>query len=178
MKIIIYFILSCFFFISISSDSVFAELSTSEKELLDKIIELESQEKFHTALGIVEDFLDENPDSFEAKTFKCGLLNNAESPVEEIKECLDDVASINPTHLRVMLSYGVLHFTMGEYEESRDIFKEIMKIYPYNKPAESRFYTISLLLEPDNDEYVEKLKELFAETNDLITLNNLIKHLN
>ncbi len=170
--------LSLFFFISISSDSVFAELSTSEKELLDKIIELESQEKFHTALGIVEDFLDENPDSFEAKTFKCGLLNNVESPVEEIKECLDDVASINPTHLRVMLSYGVLHFNMEEYEESRDIFKEIMKIYPYSKPAESRFYTISLLLEPDNDEYVEKLKELFAETNDLITLNNLIKHLN
>lgn len=177
MKIIIYFIFFILFFVSIHVDSIFAELATSEKELLDKIIELESEERFYTALRLVEDFRIANPDSFEAKIYRCGLLNNTEVPIDEIQKCLDEVSLVDPTNLMVMMNYGVLYYKMGEYEEARDKFKEIMEKYPYNKPAESRFYTLSLLLEPENDAYLVNLNELFEETNDLVTLNNLIKHL-
>jgi len=178
VKIILCFLLFLFFFVSIPVNSALAELPSSEKELLDEIIKLESEEKYHTALRLVDDFILEYPDSFEAKTYRCGLLNNAEYPIEDIEQCLDAVSLSNPTKLNTMMNYGVLYYKMSEYEKSRDIFNEILMIYPDNPRAKSLFYTISLITEPDNVEYVNELLELSTKTHDIQALNNVIKFLN
>lgn len=178
MKIILCFLLFFFFFISIPVNSALGELPSSEKELSEEIIKLESEGKYHTSLRLVDDFLLEHPDSFEAKTYRCGSLNNADYPIDEIKTCLDEVAPIDPKNLFTMMNYGVYYYKLEDYEKSRETFKEVLTIYPDNITANSLFYTISLIIEPDNVEYINELKKLSEKTHDIQALNNVIKFLN
>ena len=155
MKLIICLLFFFFFFLSIHIDSAFADIPNSEEELLQEIIKLESEDKYHTALRMVDDFILENQNSFKAETYRFGLMNNAEYPINEIQDCIDQVLSVDPKNLLNMMNQAVIYFKMEEYEKSRDKFKEVMNDDPTNKAVEARFYVVSLILDPENDAYFE-----------------------
>jgi len=175
MKLTYYFI--CIF-ILFPIINVFAQSNNNIDELFEQLEEMEKEKKYHSGLRLLDEIIKKFPDNYDAKSRQCNFLLNAEYPLEDVQKCLDQISPQDPTNLLNMLTYGALYYHIGEYEKAKNQFSKILEIHPNNIRAQSLYYSISFLLEPDNEEYLKQLTELFESTNDLSTLSNLIKFLN
>lgn len=158
--------------------TIFAQTEPTLNELFSQIKELEKEEKYYMGLDLIEKILEIDPTNLEAQGIRCTFLLNTDSPPEQIKVCINNVLLQDPHNFLSMLNLGVLYANIGDYEKAKDEFERILEIYPNNIQAESRFYTISLVLDPSDEEYFQKLEKLFKQTQDIKILNNIIKFRN
>ncbi len=156
----------------------FAQSESTIDELFQQLEELEKQEKYHSGLRLVQQFIEDYPENLDAKALECSLLLNAKYPTEDVQNCLENIPSQLANSSLVLLTTGSLYANLGDYEDARDQFKKVVELYPNNKYAEALYYTNLLILDTGNAEYLDKLKEIYESTNDLRILQNIIIFLN
>ncbi len=156
----------------------FAQSESTIDELFQQLEELEKQEKYHSGLRLVQQIIEDYPENLDVKAWECSLLLNAKYPTEDVQNCLENIPSQIANSSLVLLTTGSLYAKLGDYEDARDQFKKGIEFYPNNKYAEALYYTMLLVLDTGNTEYLDKLKEIYESTNDLRILQNIIIFLN
>jgi len=170
----------CFFgiLILLPVGNVFAQFDSDIDELFQQLEDLEKQGKYHSGLRLVQQIIEDNPENLDAKARECLLFLNAKYPIEVVQNCLDNLPSQLANSSLVLMTTGSLYANLGDYEDARDQLKKVIELYPNNKYAEALYYTMLLILDTSNTEYLDKLKEIYESTNDLRILQNIIVFLN
>jgi len=154
--------------------SVFAQSEPTLHNLFQQLNKLEKQEKFHSGLRLVEQIIVDYPDNFDAKVLRCVFLLNAEYPSDEVESCLDKVSTTDPDNILILFSYGTIYTQRGDFVKAKEVFWEVWQDHPTNKQAEARYYTILLVMDSNDVDSLNKLKEIYESTKDLRILNNII----
>ncbi|QLH06926.1 tetratricopeptide repeat protein [Nitrosopumilus ureiphilus] len=163
-----------FFLLLIPTGYIFAQSEPSLEELLQQVKEFEEQEKYYSGLLKIEEIIDKYPKNVDAKSMKCLFQLNANLPLNEVKSCLDNLPSEVSGDLLVLLTLGSYHAKNNDLEKSKYAFWEAFTLYPKSEKAESRYVTIQLALDPNNEELFQKLQVLYEKNNDFQILENVI----
>jgi len=157
------FLILFIFIISSQVDRSFAALPDTAQEGIDMALFFEQEKKYHIGLELVTELIEKFPENYDLKTYRCVFLQNSGYSNEDVKKCLDEIVSQDPTNLLNLLTNGTLYFNTGDYEIAKEQYKKAFELHPYSKPAESRYYSMVLVLDADNKEYVQKLKDVIKK---------------
>jgi tetratricopeptide (TPR) repeat protein len=147
-----------------------SEMTDKIEELLEKAVNLRTQEKFEEAVEILEALYMNNPNSENVK--KClletlfsygGYLNDDFIlKYETAKEMFSRIIEIDPNNYRAYYNLGIANFNLSNIKEAKECYEKAIRIKPEYKHC---LYNIGLVYENEGDlqealKYYEKALEI------------------
>lgn len=146
-------LLGCFLFTNIP---VFAELSKDDT-LFDDAETLDKSGNTKKALEKIIQFLEENPDSFEAKTNECAYLIKLKR-LDDATHCLEITLSKYPNDVDNIINRGTIYALRGDESNSIEQYKKSIELYMHVLDIEHDNKFASKGIEYSNGKLIEILE--------------------
>ena len=152
-----------------------AEVSEEDGKLFADAIQLLKEKKFQSALIKTQQFLNSNPDNFEAKSNECSILLELKR-LSEAEECLVEVLAKNPEDTMNSMNLGVLYLLQKNYNASKTQLSVAHQLDPDNITTYANLLAARVLVGEDIEQIIQEHEEILTKDEfNVQVLTNLAK---